>query len=110
MARTLEPWVSGGSSKSPHYQRDYSHSSHLADPSEPTYSQYFPMSRSTVTPQTSRTHGVYAAPIQGPSTSTSGRKTPVTKTKGDGPDEHFAAHCRSFSAHVNVSLLYTFYA
>jgi hypothetical protein len=128
MARTLEPWVSGahhhmvgGASgvtyasagpKSGHTPKEYPHSSanpppSLMDPSfgEPTYSQYYPMSRSTVTPVMGHKTfggggGGYAAPTVGPS---SGRKTPVSKSKGDISDEHFAAHCRSFTAHVNVS-------
>ncbi|OXA58597.1 hypothetical protein Fcan01_07864 [Folsomia candida] len=120
MARTLEPWVqpwvSGGahggggattskSSSHHHLQKDYTQP---ADPSlsEPMYSQYFPMSRSTVTPmvqksQVSQLGGGYAAPAGagGGTGPQSGRKTPVFKS--DRPDEHFAAHCRSFTAHVN---------
>lgn len=123
MARTLEPWVSGAhhtmtatassnvsaASKMPHIPKDYAHSS-INPPTldlsygEPTYSQYYPMSRSTVTPVMGhKTYGGggYAAPAQGDASS--GRKTPVSKSKGDGVDEHFATHCRSFTAHINVS-------
>lgn len=142
IARTLEPWIAGAqqttassssgllgaaastvtnasvASTSSHIPKDYAHPSvNLAssvDPAfgEPTYSQYYPMSRSTVTPVMGhKTHtglvgGGYAAP--GIGAGPSGRKTPTSagqpKSKGDGgPDEHFAAHCRSFSAHFNVS-------
>jgi len=140
IARTLEPWVAGAqpttaisssgivgtvvstvtnASASSHIPKDYAHPSvNLAstDPAftEPTYSQYYPMSRSTVTPVMGHKPpaglggGGYAAPA-GIGAASSGRKTPMAgggypKGKGDGgPDDHFAAHCRSFTAQVNVS-------
>lgn len=59
--------------------------------------------------QVSQLGGGYAAPAGagGGTGPQSGRKTPVFKS--DRPDEHFAAHCRSFTAHVNVSFHTKFY-
>lgn len=150
IARTLEPWISGaqhppsqsvlgpsGSTNiastpypppatpgtSSQIPKDYTHPSiSHHDPSfnEPTYSQYYPMSRSTVTPilghKTSGvsssaagggTGGGYAAPAGIGVVPSAGRKTPtsgiVKSGKDDGVDDNFAAHCRSFTAHFNVS-------
>jgi hypothetical protein len=140
IARTLEPWVAGAqpttassslgmvgaaastvtnASASSQIPKDYAHPSvnlASADPgfTEPTYSQYYPMSRSTVTPVMGHKTpaglvggGGYAAPAGIGAGGSSGRKTPMaggySKSKGDTSDDHFAAHCRSFTAQVNVS-------
>ena len=148
IARTLEPWISGthppttassgvvvtSTTNVPSFTsqlpKDYTHPSinlTSVDPtfSEPTYSQYYPMSRSTVTPGGSgsghktpvQSAGGYAAPSgilqqhsqqqqQPPSSTPSGRKTPTSKLKttSEGLEEQFAAHCRAFSTHFNVSI------
>ncbi|CAG7730936.1 unnamed protein product, partial [Allacma fusca] len=157
IARTLEPWISGVSAISagagfqtgpaPSFPtasqlpKDYAMPAlglTSMDPmfSEPTYSQYYPMSRSTVTPQQPQgapnqnlgskstaglVGGGYAAPAGIGAGPHGGRKTPVpghggghgghgpAKVKGSSsnilidPEESFQSHCRSFSAHFNVS-------
>lgn len=107
------------SSSTSQLPKDYAHPSinlTSVDPtfSEPTYSQYYPMSRSTVTPimghkptsskPTSAGNAVYAAPSSVGITPTPGRKTPSKlKSMADGLDEQFAAHCRAFTTHLTVS-------
>lgn len=149
IARTLEPWISGSQHPPPssvlgatnatssssypppatpgtssQIPKDYTHPSisHHHDPSfnEPTYSQYYPMSRSTVTPimghktpvgggasSAAGAGGGYAAPAGIGVQPSAGRKTPTSGlgkgAKGDGMDDNFTAHCRSFTAHFNVS-------
>lgn len=129
IARTLEPWISHGSvggsgptgtsvPPSTLLPKDYTHPSinlTSVDPTtftEPTYSQYYPMSRSTVTPHgppapppppktPQRTDAGYAAPLPPPG----GRKTPTskaTKSTFDAVEDQFAAHSRSFSTFLNV--------
>ncbi|CAL8110482.1 unnamed protein product [Orchesella dallaii] len=138
IARTLEPWISGAQHPPPssagpsgatnatypppapgtssQIPKDYTHPSislGSVDPSfsEPTYSQYYPMSRSTVTPimghktPIAGTGGGYAQPAGIGVVPPTGRKTPTSglgkSSKGDGIDDNFAAHCRSFTAHFN---------
>ena len=179
IARTLEPWISGvheqrvpgmvgnfmgpsatSSSSTAGIQKDYALPANnltTVDPmfSEPTYTQYYPMSRSTVTPMiasqgqlvqqqqmtmtssslgpsstaskasvplTGLVGGGDSAPLHATPSGT-GRKTPLPVISGSSkplkgssssvmatfadPEETFQSHCRSFSAHYNVSELKT---